>query len=416
MQKLRIAIVVGTFPTISETFIVNQINALIAAGHDVQVFAFKKGKTHQVHGSLTTHDLLSNVAYYQKKKQSHFKNYVVFLKWLFSNLFTIRWGELLKTLNVFRHGKKALKLDVYFAAQWFLVGKKYDIIHSHFGPNAQRIAMLKSMGFMKNSKLITTFHGYDLIPNNVEVYNQQYNSLLEETSSFTVNSVYLKGLLAGLNIRNKPTHILPVGLSTEYFKKSQNRDKPGAFKILFCGRLVTLKGPDLAIDIFNDLLKRGHNHVILVIVGEGQLKEGLLDQIKISKLEKKVFIKGALTQERVKEEMEISDMLLMPGIHDPKTKRAETQGLVIQEAQAMELPVIVSDVGGMQYGMIPNETGFVVKEGDIKGFADAIEILINDEELRRKMGKRGREYVVTHFDNDVLLKKLLAVYYSALKP
>lgn len=416
MQKLRIAIVVGTFPTISETFIVNQINALIAAGHDVQVFAFKKGEAHQVHASVKTHDLLSNVIYNQKKKRIHLKNYVVFFRWLFSNLFMIRWGELIKSLDVFRHGKKALKLEVYFAAQWFLVGEKYDIIHSHFGPNAQRIAMVKSMGFMKNTKLITTFHGYDLIPNNAEAYNQQYKSLLKETTSFTINSVYLKCLLSRLNIRNKSTHILPVGLSTEYFKKSQNKDKPNVFKILFCGRLVKLKGPDLAIDIFNDLLSRGHNHVILTIVGEGQLKEALLDQIKTSKLEKKVFIKGALTQERVREEMDDSDILIMPGIHDPKTKRAETQGLVIQEAQAMELPVIVSDVGGMKYGMIPNETGFVVKEGDVNGFADAIEKLINNEELRSKMGKRGREYVVTHFDNDVLREKLLAIYYSALKP
>ena len=84
-----------------------------------------------------------------------------------------------------------------------------------------------------------------------------------------------------------------------------------------------------------------------------------------------------------------SDLFVFPGIHD-KHGRAETQGLVLQEAQAMELPVIVSDVGGMKYGMINDITGFVVEEKNIAGFVDKIELLIADKELRKEMGKQGR--------------------------
>ena len=76
----------------------------------------------------------------------------------------------------------------------------------------------------------------------------------------------------------------------------------------------------------------------------------------------------------------------------------------------MGLPVVVSDVGGMKYGLIPGETGFVVKENDISGFADAIEELILSKELGEKMGKRGREFVEKNYDSSVLVKKLLDLY------
>ena len=67
MQKLRIAIVVGTFPTVSETFIVNQIISLIEAGHFVQIFAFRKGNTQHIHSSIKKHNLLDKVIYFKKK-------------------------------------------------------------------------------------------------------------------------------------------------------------------------------------------------------------------------------------------------------------------------------------------------------------------------------------------------------------
>jgi len=85
----------------------------------------------------------------------------------------------------------------------------------------------------------------------------------------------------------------------------------------------------------------------------------------------------------------------------------------VQEAQAMELPVIVSDVGGIKFGLLPNESGFVIKEGDIDAFAKAVEKLILNPNLKAKMGKNGRGFVCTFFDSRVLVSKLLSIYYRA---
>ena len=76
----------------------------------------------------------------------------------------------------------------------------------------------------------------------------------------------------------------------------------------------------------------------------------------------------------------------------------------------MGLPVIVSDVGGMKYGLIPNKTGFVIKENNIQGFVSAIENLILDEKLRNEMGKEGRMLAEKKYDNKILLKKIIDIY------
>ena len=318
------------------------------------------------------------------------------------------------SLNFFKHGKKALTLDLFLRSQWFLTRPSFDIVHVHFGPNAERVAFLKKIGFLKRSKLITTFHGFDLIPHKTEFYRKNYASLLRETSSFTVNSQYLKEVLLKLNPNPEIVHILPVGLDTDYFKRSEDKRSEDSFKLLFCGRLISLKGPIVALDIVRELMDRGYTNIKLTIVGDGTLKKEINLRIEELKLQEIVTLTGALAQNDVKEKMEQADVFIMPGIHDPNNMRAETQGLVIQEAQAMELPVIVSDVGGMKYGLLPEKTGFVVKEKDIGAFAYAIELLINNRQMGIEMGKLGREWVVANFDNKILVEKLIAIYNDIL--
>jgi len=108
--------------------------------------------------------------------------------------------------------------------------------------------------------------------------------------------------------------------------------------------------------------------------------------------------------------MKEADIFILPGT--TVDGRAENQGLVIQEAQAMELPVIISDAGGMNEGIINGETGFVVKEKDIKAFADKVQLLADDRNLIKSMGKAGRIFVEQHFDSAVLNRKLLSIYSS----
>lgn len=101
----------------------------------------------------------------------------------------------------------------------------------------------------------------------------------------------------------------------------------------------------------------------------------------------------------------------MPGITDTNG-RAENQGLVIQEAQAMEIPVIVTSAGGMQYGLIDGETGYVVDQNSNIDFADKIEILLKDNELRQQMSLAARQFVIKNYDSKYIINQLEAIYYN----
>ncbi|WP_417857557.1 glycosyltransferase [Xanthomarina gelatinilytica] len=409
-DKKHIAVIVNYFPTVSETFIVNQINSLMDSGYEVSLYAYHQVEAKVLHTSFKTHNLLDRVRYFVKPPKSKVKRFTVFVQWTFKHFKQIDWSLYFKTLNVFAYGKDAYTLKLFFEAQWFLVPYQADVIHAHFGMVGKRLAYLKAKGILPETlPLLTTFHGYDLEPNQLESYKGLYKHLFVHATAFTVNTPYLEGLLNQVNCHRLPVHILPVGLDTDFFKRTKQKTDLSYFDLVFCGRLVPFKGPDLAIEIVDRFIKMGYDNVRLHIIGRGELMDDLQVQVNRLNLKKHVLFYGAKTQEEIKVIFEQADMFLLPGRFDTNG-RAETQGLVLQEAQAMELPVVVSDVGGMKYGLIDGETGFVVKEGDVEGFVKNVERLIKHPELKIAMGLSGRQFVVGNYDNHFLTKRLLDIY------
>lgn len=408
---MKIAFVLGAFPTISETFIVNQITDLIDKGHEVSIFAYHQNNCEEIHQKILDYNLLRKIVYFNEIQISKTGRYIDFFKFLILNRKHINFYRIAKVFDFRKHGKKAFSLRNYTGFKWILDFAPFDIIHVHFGTVAVNIADMRKMGYFANTGFITSFHGCDISPNLMSTYPETYEILFEEVDLITANTKYTESLLKRLTTSQKIS-ILPVGIDTYKFKKNRN-NKNEDFTILFVGRLIELKGPHFVVEILNLLFQRGIQNIKLLIVGEGELKDQLEKSIENYNLQKKVELTGALSQERIIELMETSDVFLLPGIYD-KSGRAETQGLVIQEAQAMELPVIVSDVGGMKYGLIEGKTGFVVKEKDIMAFADKIELLIKDEALRTEMGRKGRKFVVANYDSKILGTRLEKFYKDQL--
>ncbi len=407
----HIAIVVNYFPTVSETFIVNQINSLLDAGFQISLYAYHQVDLAVIHDSFTRYHLLDKVHYFTKPPISKLARFGSFLKWTLQNFKHIKWTLFFKTLNIFKYRKDAYTLKLFFEAQWFLVSNKTDLIHAHFGMVGNRIAYLKAKGILPDAiPLISTFHGYDLVPNKLDQYKKTYRYLFTKGNAFTVNTPYLEGLLQQVLENKKPCYILPVGLDTNFFKNTETKKESAFFNLVFCGKLIALKGPDLAITMVRKLHDLGYTKVCLHIIGDGVMRNALMQQIEDLQLTDHVLLYGKQTQIQIKQLFAQSDIFILPGRVERETGRAETQGLVIQEAQAMALPVIVSDVGGMQYGLLPNKSGFVVEEGDVGGFVAKIEALILDAPLREKMGQVGRNLVIQNYDNEVVLRNLLRIY------
>ncbi len=414
MKPLNICVVVGCFPAISETFIVNQIVSLINKGHQVSIYALNKGDKNIVHSVSIEYDLLDKVSYQLKRDDNYAIRIIQFLIWVLKHFFHIKWSYFFKSINFFKYSKRALSLDIFFKSQYFLLKQNdFDVIHVHFGIFASSIVQLKEIGFMKQTKLVVSFHGFDINPSEIDYYKKRYKPLFKQSNCITVNTIYTKKLLEKVNTNINKLSVLPVGLDTNLFRKSNDYKRTNrVFKIVYCGRLLPFKGSLLLPKIITELNRRGYVNVELIIIGNGGLKEDLKNEIIKRKLQDSIFMVGAIKQNEIIKIFEKSNVFLLPGIYNVKDGRAENQGLVIQEAQAMELPVVVSDVGGMKYGLIENNTGFVVKENDIKGFADKIEFLINNPEKAIQMGIEGRKFVVKNYDSNVLVDKLISIYKS----
>jgi colanic acid/amylovoran biosynthesis glycosyltransferase len=88
----------------------------------------------------------------------------------------------------------------------------------------------------------------------------------------------------------------------------------------------------------------------------------------------------------------------------------EGQGLVLQEAQALGLPVVSTLHNGIPEGVLNGKSGFLVPEKNSKSLAERIIALLQDKELRQKMGETGRQFVREKYDIPVIVKQYNAYY------
>lgn len=108
---------------------------------------------------------------------------------------------------------------------------------------------------------------------------------------------------------------------------------------------------------------------------------------------------------KIPEYLSSIDIFAMPSVF-----RSETFGVSAIEAQAMGIPVVASRVGGVPEAVIDGITGLLVKPGDPMALAEALERLILDPELRKKMGIKGREFVESKYNWSNNLEQMIKVY------
>lgn len=410
-QELRIAFIVNNFPRVSETFILNQIIDLIDRGHHVDIYAKKQDKW-IIHQKVLDYRLIDRTHFYPIPASTPERIKQAGKIMMYSKKNFLR---LIQAFNVFKYGGAVLDLAHFFKYARFINVPAYDIVHAHYGHNGKQIAELKEAGFFKGAKLVTTFHGFDIIPSQVGLNKKRYRKLFACGDLFTVNSNFTGNLLTQAGCPPEKIEKIPVGLDTSFYKGKYPRKQSGVINIIFCGRFIVFKAPDLVVEITKYLVeKKGVENIKVYLVGDGEMK-GLLEQMIVNyKLTKYIELLGSKTQREIIEIMSGMDIFLYPGIKEEGSGRAENQGLVIQEAQSLELPVVTSDVGGIAEGVLHEQTGFVLPARNIEQFAERIVLLMKDPELRSAMGRNGRKYVQEKFDSKVVGDQLEKKYFEIL--
>jgi glycosyltransferase involved in cell wall biosynthesis len=199
-----------------------------------------------------------------------------------------------------------------------------------------------------------------------------------------------------------------VGIDPELFAAPEARPARDRVEFLFAGRLVPYKCADVAIRAMaaRESLRR-HRLLILGQGPERALLEGLVHELK---LEGCVEVAGGKTQAQVGQAMRTADVFVFPSIR-------ELGAGVVVEAMACGMPSVVVDYGGPG-GLIDADRGIKVALGSkaelVERFAEAMERLAQDGEMRRRLGCAAHEYALREYSWDAKARKIVEVYRWAL--
>lgn len=404
---MKIAFIVSGFPTLSETFILNQITGLLDLGHEVDIFARSYPEDQKIHPDIVKYHLLERTQYFEPPQEDK-------LKRIFRTIgMSIKIGcknpiIFLKSLCKLRYCRNELHLNILYPLLLFLDSPAYDIIHCHFGPNGNLGALLKWLGI--KGKLVTMFHGYD-IRSGIEMGGNIYHKLFKIGDCLLAISDYnYKNLISfGADPQKVVFHSVGIDLNTFSDKwESGKLHQPRPIIILTVARLVKEKGLQYGIQSVSKLLER--NPMLCLkyhIVGDGPLEKELINLVEKLSLNKIVYFLGGMTQEDVIREMKKAHIFLLPSVE-------EALPVVLMEAQAVGLPIVATSVGSVYQDVSVGKSGFLVPERDVDALAGKLEYLILHPEVWPEMGRAGRKYVEEHYDSKKLNMKLVKIYEDIL--
>jgi len=407
---MKIAFLVGDFPSLSETFILSQITGLITRGHDVDIYAtVPKNKT-KIHPDVEKYNLLNRTYYYPQVPD----NYLLRLLKAFG-LFTYCLKDpivLLRSLNIIRSGKNAASLRLFYTTIP-LLGRQaeYDVVQCHFGTEGLKGMELSNIGAIKG-KLCTTFHGLDLSGTLQEFGDHFYDALFDAGDLFLPISEHWKNRLIKLGCPVEKIIVHRMGIDCQKFTFIPR--KPNAndtIRIVSVARLVEKKGIEYGVRAVAKLSKFCQK-IEYNIVGNGDLRESLERLVEELEVVDVVKLLGWKQQQEIVEILNNSHILLAPSVTS-KDGNQEGIPVVLMEAMAMGLPIVSTLHSGIPELIENGVSGFLVPERDVDALAEKINYLLQHPEIWAEVGRRGRLKIEESHNIDKLNDELVKIYRTA---
>ena len=287
-----------------------------------------------------------------------------------------------------------------------LLYKDFDIVHVHsyifFMSNMTALARV-----FKNFKYILHFHGglnYSeakmFYPWRVWAKEKVYDKTL---GWFTVKMAdkVLSVAKSDIPIIKKKFGVdaewIPIGVCTEKFNYVEKDSKI----VTYIGKLEKWKGIDVLIDVFKTVYNEVKD-VEFMIVGDGSFAS------KLKSIKLPIRFIGHVPHNRMPEIYHKTAISVLPSY-------MEGLPTICMESLACGVPVVATDVGDTREIIINGKTGFLVKPGDSKAMATKIIELLEDDNLRKLMGKEGRKHIEENFSYDIIIRKICKVYEKCLR-
>ncbi len=360
------------FTTATETFIVNQINALDSYEHSVFTTEF-------------LNKLESNATLYYPQKGGFLSDKILSIK----------------------HKK-------YFRAHFNKIAPQ--LIHSHYITDAVVFSPLtKKMSIPK----ICSCYGYDVsvVPVKFKyLYKHFYKKIFAEYDLFLAMTDEMKKDLLEIGCPENKIQVHYHGINTKQFDLPREYSlKKNTFTLLTIASLYEVKGHLSVLKALKSILKSHPDlNISYNIVGDGPLRKDLGSFVAENGLSAAVNFLGPIKHgDKFNEELIKADVFLHPSI---TTKDNDKEGIpgALVEAMASGLPTIATLHGGIP-SVVENEvTGFLVKEHDSNAIAEKIITLSQHEALRSRIGRLAKKFASEHLDVFEKAKDLEVIYEAAI--
>jgi colanic acid/amylovoran biosynthesis glycosyltransferase len=410
---MRILFIAGSFPVLSQTFVINQVAGAVARGHEVSIYAMSghTAELAKIHPDVAAHDLLSKTFYGLEVPEA----WGARLRSAAHMLATSRGADRVRALgllNFAAYGRFALSLRLLHLGQPFFGGGRFDIIHCQFGTYALRALALRRSGVIEG-RLVTSFRGYDISSFVQESGARVYDRLFAEGDWFLANCDFFRDRAVALGCDPARIRTLGSGIDLCCFPyRPRIRRADGRTRLASVGRLVEKKGIDYAIEAVAALLARGHD-VDLRIAGDGPLRDEYRLLIRRLGLESRVTLLGAMNQPEIVQLLEDSDIFVGPSV-TARNGDQDAPTNTLKEAMALGIPVVTTRHGGIPELVEDGVSGVLLPERDIAAIATAVEELIAHPQRWAEMGRAGRATVESRYDNDRLNDELIQTYEALL--
>jgi glycosyltransferase involved in cell wall biosynthesis len=234
-----------------------------------------------------------------------------------------------------------------------------------------------------------------------------YNELPKRAAAsdtVLVSTVEMQKTLARLGFTSQ---LIPtIGLETRDLPYQSHRQSTGPLRLLYVGKIISLKGIDLALEA----LSLSGTDATLTLIGTGNYLPAVLRCVKKFGLKDRVTLRGKLPREQVLALYPTFDAMIFPSLHD-------TGGFAVIEAMFNELPVICLDCGGPAVAVrdgcgirVPVES----RKSVIEDLAAAIRFYDRDRGALLTHGKMAREAILEHYDWDKKGDQMNNIYKETL--
>jgi L-malate glycosyltransferase len=287
--------------------------------------------------------------------------------------------------------------------------EKPDICHSHYASSYGFISVLANLrpliisvwgtdiytfprgSFLAKKIVQFTLHKSDVICATSE-------SLKEETQKYT---------------KNKEFVITPFGVDLNKFSPSNSKcnESDDCFTIGVTKSMEEKYGIEYllhAYAIFKELVGiEEFDKTQLIVIGDGPLLQKYKQLVTKLKIDGRVIFKGRVPHENIYDYIKMFDVAVVPSI-------VEAFGVAAIEAQACGVPVIATNVGGLPEVIVNKETGYIVRAKNPKAIALKLQILKNNPELRKRMGKKAITHIYHNFNWENNARVMTSLYERVL--